>query len=298
MGERNAVVKENGQYSVVLSKREDFVKYAVRAQKPDKYSVVAEVGRGAEGAIVEAVVGESAVYKFEVPKELNFNGAEYIPVMLGTIDLSGKTTLKLRLWRGVFKFRGLEFYADAELIPFDISDADMIQSSLRSVADGGYTVTADNAVKSGASGYYMLLGGSAGAANFEYEASVARFDGTGEGGIVFRAKNYSYHADQPIQGFQGYFLQIRERVGTLYRYYYGQTALKSASLADENNDPIFAKEKFVRVRVRCVDNRITVWIGGEQIFDVFDDAAFMDGRVGLYSRNASFLYKDLTYKDI
>jgi hypothetical protein len=298
MGERNAVVSEGGQYAVLLSRREDFVKYAVRAQTPSVYSVVAEVGRGSAGAVVEAVVGESSVVRFDVPNDLDFGEDDYIPVVLGSLELSGRTTVKLRLWKGEFKFRQLEFYADAQITPLSVSGGEWLNASFRSVAAGNYTVRADGALASGGDGYFMLLGGAAGAANFEYEADVAVSDSAGEGGVVFRAKNYSYHADQPAQGFQGYYLQIKERIATLFRYDYGSATLGVAALVPDGGGAMFPPGAFARVRVRCEHNRIAVWAGGRQIFDLYDNFAFMDGQIGFYSKNGVYAYRELTYSGL
>jgi hypothetical protein len=321
MDEKNTVTKENGQYSVTLSQREDFVKYAVRAQRSGAYSLAAEVGRGSEGAIIEAVVGESTIYRFEVPRNLYFGGDDHIAVSLGTLSLDGKTTIKLRLYRGVFNFRQLQFFERGIPTPIGLEGGTALNgaagtnyetATLYRATNGNpsgqnaaHTV-ADGALVSPESRYSMLLGGAPGASNFEFETDVAILGAGGnEGGIVFRAKHYSTRyngdaAEQPLNGFQGYYFNIQERIGVLIRNDYGAggggVQLAQVALRASDGANMFAVGNYVRVKVRCENNRILIWADGTQIIDVYDNGGFMDGQAGFYSRNKVFGYKSFIYR--
>jgi len=306
-GEKNSIYKSNDQYSVLLNTKEDFVKYPINVNIntiSTTYSLVVEINKASLGSHIEVVVGENKVYSFYVPKDISFKDnegeeVEFVRVYLGDLLLDpGYTTIKFRLYSGEFNFRQFYLYEDADLVELDNVHNLELKEKINQVASGIYLQNEDH-IESIDNGIFMGLYGNNGASNFVYSVDVAFLYGSsGEGGIVFRTKNYSYHKDQPTQSFQGYFFQIKDRVGTLSRYDYGTTTLAICSLKDDNNNAIFSSYSFHNVKVECYNNLIKIYVDNNLVIEYTDVDQFMDGYIGFYSRNMAFAYKNLSYKKL
>ncbi|MDR2828902.1 MAG: family 43 glycosylhydrolase, partial [Acholeplasmatales bacterium] len=266
LGEKNNISYEDDMYSVLLNSKEDFVKYPINVNKSegissDTYSLVVEITKESLGSVIEIVVNEKTIVKVDVPKNIDFGKNKYVRVFLTSLDLeSGENTIKFRLFSGNFKFRQFYVYEDGFLDELnDIHNLEL-KDKITEVASGRYLQQEDY-IQSIESGIFMGLYGNAGVSNFMYSVDVSFLNGSsGEGGIVFRAKNYSYHKDQPIQSFQGYFFQIKERVGTLFRYDYGATNEAIVSLRDSSNNGYFTEYRWNTVKVVCINNNIKIYV--------------------------------------
>ena len=294
-GEKNNIVYKNNQYGVRLNTKEDYVKYPVEAIKND-YSLVAEITKDSLGSEIEVIINEETIIKVDIPVDITFpEGVEYLPVHLTNLHLDGESIIKFRLYRGTFEFRQFQLYEHGQSTNFeDLSGAELLANTIKKGA-GNYQVDGD-AIVSNNSQIFMGLLGDGGATNFEFSVDVALLSsGIADGGIVFRAKNYSYHPDQPTQSFQGYYLKLQERAGTFYKYDYGSTTIQSIALIDQENQSLFTQGTFNRIRVVAYHNQIQIYINDRIYLDVFLSDQLMDGQIGFFSRNTAFAYKNVSY---
>ncbi|MDR0832545.1 MAG: family 43 glycosylhydrolase [Bacillales bacterium] len=296
LGEKNNIIKENNQYSVVLDKKDDFVKYPLKAEK-DNYALVLQLNKVSKGAVFEVIINDNLIIPLTVPTDIDFKDADYLPVYLTNLDLQGDISLKIRLFSGVLKFKQIDIYEDADYQELDLSGNELLEA-LKSDGAGNYTLDNENVVSDDGHIFMGLLGQD-GVTNFEYEVDVAFLNGTSQdGGIVFRAKNYSYHKDQPLQSFQGYFFQIKQSVGTLFRYDYGATVLKVVSLTDKEHNPLFTSQQVHHFKVIVYQNNYKIYLDDICIIDFYDSQQFMNGKVGFYSNNSAYSYANVIYKKI
>jgi hypothetical protein len=296
LDEKNTIIEENGQYSVVLSKKDDFVKYPLVAKKGN-YSLVLEVDKSSKGSIFEVILNDEKIIKIEVPEDVNFGDSQYLPLALSNFELDGNTSFKIRLFKGNLKFKQLDFYDDSEQIETENLVGETLLSTISSPANGKFILDGD-AIKTNQNDIFMGLVGQNGVSNFEYSVDISFINGSQDGGIVFRTKNYSYHPDQPVQSFQGYYLQLKERVGTLFRYDYGANVLKVVSLLDDNNNPLFTANSLHRIKVICIQNHYTIYLDDKVLIDYYDSEQFMNGKVGFYTNKATYNFTNVSYKKI
>lgn len=297
-GEPNNIIYKDHQYAVLLNTRDDFVKYPIESLA-NRYALVAEITKESLGSIIEIVINEEHIVKVDVPRDIKFpEGTNYLPVHLTDLYLSGQSTIKFRLFSGQFEFRQFQLYEDATMVEFDNLNGQQLMSEMRQVAQGSYMVDGDE-IHSSTSNIFMALLGSSGVSNFEFSVDVALMSsGVSDGGIVFRAKNYSFHNDQPTQSFQGYYLKIQARAGTFYKYDYGATTLQSIALIDQQNNSLFTEGIFNTIKVISYHNNIRIFINGIEYLNIDLTDQFMDGQIGFFSRNTHFAYKNVSYKTL
>lgn len=295
MGENNQIIHKSNQYAVRLDTKEDFVKYAVEGLN-NSYALVAEITKESLGSIIEIILNEEEIIKVDVPTDIHFpEGVTYLPIHLTNLNIDGQTSIKFRLFKGQFEFRQFQLYEDAYVESYENLNGEALIDQLDQVGHGRF-VAEDGAIHSNTSEIFMGLLGHSGAPNFEFSVDVALItSGVSDGGIVFRAKNYSYHKDQPTQSFQGYYLKIQERAGTFYKYDYGSQTIRSIALIDENRASLFTPGTFNTIKVISYQNNIQIYINGVLYLDEHLDEQLMDGQVGFFSRNTHFAYKNVSY---
>lgn len=294
-GEKNHIVYKDQQYGVVLSNKEDFVKYPIEAMK-NEYNLIAEITKESLGSEIEIIINEETIIKVDVPTDIIFpEGVKYLPIALTNVLLDGNSTIKFRLFSGIFEFRQFQLYEHGSTTSYDTLNGENLLAEVTKKGAGNYLV-ADDAIVSNSSEIFMGLLGDSGVTNFEFSVDVALLSGgIADGGIVFRAKNYSYHPDQPTQSFQGYYLKLQERAGTFYKYDYGSETIKSIALIDQQNQSLFTQGTFNRIKVVAYHNRIQIYINNMIYLDVNLEDQLMDGQIGFFSRNTAFAYKNVNY---
>ena len=128
--------------------------------------------------------------------------------------------------------------------------------------------------------------------DFTLEVDVLLEGATGSSstaGIVFRAGNYASSPYDSYMSIQGYYLALNNNSVTLNRLNYADDSRSIA--ADARQAP--ESDRYYTIRIQARGNTFTVWIDDTQLFEVTDDWAFVNGKVGLYTDGAAVIFKNL-----
>lgn len=290
-GEKESSFTENDCTTLELKKREDYVKYAVNASETSKYAVVAELTAKSAGAQVEVIVDSKNIYKFDVPKE-KFQGNS-AKIFLGHIDLEkGKHTLKVRLYSGKLEVVNFEIFAD-----YDTTQNYENKLTAKSFTSlhGDYTVSEAGSSFSDSGVNMAVLDLNGFNYSFSMDTSIGIDGMNAEAGIVFRMKNYSYFDLQAVQSFQGYYLSVKEKLLTLYKYNYGSSRLALKAVTDSDNVGYFQNGKINNISITAVNNKINVYVNDILVIEAEDNNAFYNGGIGIYTKNSAITVKNFKY---
>ncbi|MBQ2713090.1 MAG: family 43 glycosylhydrolase [Clostridia bacterium] len=295
-GERQNIEQTDLYNAVILDTKEDYVKYAVNAGKNGWYYLNAMVTEECKGSVLEAVVDESEITKLQVPR-ITYNKEGYTLVNLGRVYLEeGQHTLKIRLYNGKLKVASFQMTAFAESTGSFTSKLDK-EENLFTSRRGNYSF--DGGLVTSHTSDVFLTGGSLGGwMNYELSADIQLLDGAKKGGIVVRAKNYSYHKEQTVYSFQGYYIEITPFMISVSKYNYGYENYYITSLTSEDGGSLFAVGRVNNVKVRVKDNTITLYVNGEELTTVTDPHAFYDGQFGFYTENSAFRFSNVVYTEL
>lgn len=286
VGEKQSVKEIADSYAVSL-KKGDWVKYAVNIENDDIYSIGATVTLESD-AKIEITIGDS-VLKSEITASTaaeNGNG-KTTKVKLGTLDVkSGITTMKVKVLSGSVDFLTFEAVDNAEAVETDIVKDFEVKS--------GIITKTENAVSAeGGDIPAAALFGNKGAGDFEASLTFVAEGGIGaDFGFMLRANNYSYFSAQPIQSWQGYYLQLSSQMMSLKRYDYGEEILQATrvdNIADGNAHML---------KIKAEGRNITITLDDEYTIVSSDDYTFLTGQFGIYSAGGLLTVTDFSYKTL
>lgn len=127
--------------------------------------------------------------------------------------------------------------------------------------------------------------------DFTLEVEVLLEGATGSSstaGIVFHARNYASSPHDSYTSIQGYYLALSNNTVVLERLNYADDSEPIASDAQTIQSDVYYK-----LKIQARGNVITVWLNDEQVFEVMDDWAFANGKVGLYTNGAAVIFRNL-----
>jgi hypothetical protein len=293
--ENTKFVESEQAYSLILNKKEDYIKYAVNASENSSYSLTARLNKSSAGAKIEVII-DNNIYLVTIP-DINTNeGNEYTNVILGNFDLTnGNHTVKIRLFSGILDVLTWQFLSGEEIKNFN--------DTLTENSDNFYVKTGNfnygNGLISLESGVNILLSKSGINQNYTISCDMGYLNDSinGSGGIVFRMKNYSYFPLQPAQSFQGYYLEIKKSLLSLNKYNYGEKRLSFKACVDSNRQGIFTVGNINNVKISVENNLIIVYLNDQIFFEVYDDNAYLNGSFGIYTNNSNMIFKNFSYSE-
>lgn len=286
VGEKQKIRKIDSEdaYAVVLGK-EDWVKYGVDVPSDGKYSVAARVSTKSGGAKLKITVGNSELL-CTIPDTAS-SGSETVKVSLGRLELK----------KGVQAMRVEVLSGKAELITFEVHDGaednaeENVNLSEFEKVRGHVEYDGNALAVTGEDTHSVALWGNPGISDFEAEISFrCELSSNSDLGIMLRAENYSYYSQQPVQSWQGYYLQLSRQLITLNRYDYGEETLQAARIGDISDGASHT------LSVRAESNRFIVVLDDKYRIEAADDCAFMSGRLGIFSTSGRIEILTLRYR--
>lgn len=276
--------------------RGDWVKYLVNSPAADTYALTALVGKESAGAIIEIIVDNDKIYKYDVPAASAFGSADYANVSLGAFGCeAGLHTLKIRVYDGTL--------AVANFTTTRGGSGESVSASLTSASSSPFTHKVGNAnnvrytqdgliINNPKEDRTLLIAGSKGVANFELDVNV-KINLDGRCSILFRMNEFGYAKAKTEQcNWRGYSLNLSESqisfgkdAGDRYISVYAQktTAFRNGATA--------------KISIRAVDGNITVSLNDDALFTYFDPEAYLSGYIGFYGEQRSmYIFTDYEYR--
>lgn len=113
----------------------------------------------------------------------------------------------------------------------------------------------------------------------------------GEGSLLFRLTNESYHPSQAIDSFTGYSLVVNNSSLQLRKHNYNTDILKTVEIALE-------PECYYHLEVEVINNEIKVYIDNQLVMSYFDPQVYMNGRLGICSKFSNVIFRNLVVSSI
>lgn len=288
VGEKQSISEAADGYAVRLEKN-DWIKYAVDIPADDTYFIGATVTLESD-AEIRITLGDC---KLETKisagqRAVNGNG-QTVNVALGTITAKmGITTMKAEVLSGKVDFLLFEVEENAGSMETESVEEFQTVFGKAEKNAGRLTVTGSDIPA-------VTFYGTSGAPDFEATVSfMASGDLGADFGLMLRERNYSYFSAQPIQSWQGYYLQLSTQIMMLKRYDYGEEMLQAVRI----DDAAIVDGSIHSLNIKAVSGRITVTLDDTYIIDVKDDYAFLTGRFGIYSVKGEIVVTDFFYKTL
>lgn len=296
-GEKENTAAANGRTALKLDSAGDYVKYAVNAPENGTYAFTAELAQKSIGAKLAVIIDNKLKYEFTMP-DVGFDTQTFENAWLGRVRLdAGEHVIKVKLISGILESASFGFNKNS------VADGDYDNTLDSDISDfydfNNNCVVTDMGIKT--SGYKpsLLLYGNEGNANYSFSFDYAIESGSGANGIVFRTSNYSETTfPQVKESMQGYFLKITTNGAELLRYNYNNRVIGKFTSLTNNGKGLFAGKAINNIQINAEQNHIVVQINGEDVFDVYDNNAFLSGKLGIYSDKticyaSNFIYSDL-----
>lgn len=280
-----------GWSKLTLANKGDSVSYLVYNGEAGRYGLElvypATDGGKKIGVKLDGVNG-GTVYRCTLPEVETENG--YVKALIGEFDLGvGAHVVRLENVGDKVNYTAFRFVETSAVTPeFTDSLDDYVEKgadykTIWKIKEGGHYAKAGTR--------QLVYFGDNRITDFTLEIEVQLEGSTGSStaGIVFRAKNYASSPHDGYESIQGYYFAMSNNSVKLARLDY----------ADDTNDIALdaglrpQSDTLYKIKIQARGNRITVWVGGEKIFDVTDDWGFANGKVGLYTDGAAAVFKNL-----
>ncbi|MFS0728190.1 family 43 glycosylhydrolase [Paenibacillus sp. 1P07SE] len=267
---------EDGSYSVTLSEKGDWLRYALNVSQSGTYAIDFTVGSAAVPAKVEVIVDGQSAGTFNVEKPEGLQEATAAKVRAGTIELEqGFRDLQLKLAGGQLAWLSADFNL-VDTAPFH--EEALLSSSGADDIHGAWS--RDGERYAGASdGDVKMYGGNARWSDYTIETTVESGDApSGETGLLLRVTNESDFVHQVQEALMGYYVSVSSGKLQLYRLNYDSTLVDAVRIT-------FPRNESVRLRVEAEGSTIRAYWGDEPdpVLTYVDPDVFMQGRAGIRS---------------
>lgn len=283
---------EDGSYSAALTKKGDWLRYAVNVSESGTYALDLSVKADAGPAAFKLLVDDQKAGSFKIDGSHDASSEPWVKIRVGSLKLEkGLHSLAIQLDNGQLEWKTMEF----ELVDDQAFKIERLleQASSEDVhgrwneTAGSYAGAADADAK--------MYGGSRLWSDYRIRTTVTLGDDpSGQAGVLFRVTNESDFRDQVSDSLMGYFLAVTATKLELYKHNYDSELLQSIKVELERNKP-------VSLRIEAVHGTIRVFVedGEEPVLTYDDPQAFMQGRVGIRSVHAEQIgLGDLTVESI
>lgn len=281
LGEKQDItISEDGENAVNLGSG-DWVKYAVDIGSTDQFSLSAKI-LSAKGAVIKVTIGKNSITK-------TLSDCDYpITVNLGNITaVAAVTTMKVEVVSGEAQLVWFEAQKDAAIGDVNLDDYTVLRGNVAKTDEGLVIMGTD---ATGGDG--VVTWGGKGMGDYEVEFVLSATEDSKNFGIMLRSNYYSYHNDQPINSWRGYYLQISQTLATLLRMDYGSKMVG----ASKNQDFINGQDHTIKMRAE--GNSFKVWVDNQLKIDTSDDCAFTYGKVGIFVGVGTVTVKDIKISKI
>ena len=278
VGEKQDIVVSQLEENAVRLGKQDWIKFAVDIEKDDTYSLSARVLQ-TNDATVKITVGDATT-------TVTLENASNTNISLGNINLKGGvTTMKVEVVSGEAQFIWFDAQSNAQPSTDNSFESfETLRGSVK-VENGKMTFTSADVAGDDA----VAVWGGRGMGNYQAQFTFTAQPNSSDFGFMIRSNDYSYHKDQPIYSWRGYYLKLSSQVVYLSRYDYSSDTLNAErgfSLADGNQHT---------VKIIAKGNSIEVWIDSELAFTAVDDYAFTYGKVGVFVGKGSLTVTDFKF---
>lgn len=279
-GEKENTIRHNNFDSVLLSDKDDYISYDINAGFTGQYYVSAYVSKKCEGSVIRLIIDRKK-YKITIPKISGADDFAYIHLCKVNIKKGfRKLTIKLISGSLDIAMLGFNYVTPIQLKgKVDLRTAEELHGRI-GICDG--YLFSDGKVGCGLFGNDALH-------DFDLTMTVLSPLKENLGGIVFRAKNYSYFDNQVAESMYAYQLSFDQEGVHLDKLNYGMKNLVSAKANIKPNEPFI-------LQIKTDNNHIVVQINGTKCIDYFDDNAYLYGRFGLLAKSPELKIKDIEIK--
>lgn len=281
VGEKQNIIQTEDEENAVLLGKEDWVKYAVDIGDTCEYSLSARIS-SCSGATLKITIGEQT----HVVDVAASTSAKNVSLGMMTCNV-GVTTMKVEVVSGEIGLIWLEARNDSTIDTDMTTEAYTRLNGTVAAENGEVRLTSGSGNGDDSVAVWGGTGMSDYIATLEFTASAD----TTEFGFMVRENHYSYHADQPMQSWRGYYVLITPQMISLRRYDYSDELLKASriSLCDGQSHTL---------KVQANGSEISVWVDGEPLLKANDSYAFMYGKFGVYTANGNVSVRNIQLEKI
>ncbi|MCR2803832.1 family 43 glycosylhydrolase [Paenibacillus soyae] len=278
----------DGAYAIRLNSDGDWLRYIVNVSEAGTYGLDLTVAAGTDKRKLELLVDDETAATFTISADEEAAGeSEWVKVHAGNVKLeAGIHTVTLKAKSGGLELKRLAFRAVDDT---RFSEERVLQDAASDQIHGLWDST-DSEYAGVSFSDAKLYGGSERWSDYRIETSVKLGpEASGAAGVLFRVTNESDFPDQVTDSLMGYFLAVTPSKLELHKLNYDSTMVA----AEKIKLPRGSSEKLA---IEAVGGKIQVYIGDEKepVLTYDDPDAFMQGKVGLRSNNAS----DMTLGDL
>lgn len=283
----------DSQYSLILDKSGDWVKYPLNVSETSYYGLSANINASCAGAEFQVIVDSKEVYKFTVPEAGDITG-QYANLKIAEFKLnSGYHTMKIRLVTGNLDIKTFElFKSNPSKLSYTNNLAQIIDKGWNYIGNWKFK---NNSMMSNPGDTVFAFTGSSKITNYsvQVDVSLGESDSVYDGGIIVRCNNPSIANGQVAESYQGYYVSIRSDQVTLQKYNYGSTAIDLVNVA-------FKKNEWHTLKVDAINNCIRVYVDDltTPAITYYDTDAFLYGQAGLCSNMINIAYKNFKFNTI
>lgn len=280
-----------GWKALTLGAAGDDVSYLVYNRSTGRYALelvyLAEDAGKQIGVKIDGVNG-GTVWRCTLPEVDSENG--YVKAIVGEFEMdAGARIVRIEALDGSVTFTAFRMIEASAQTP-------VYEQSLASYAQTGADYKTiwklkDNGHYAKAGTRQLVYFGDNAITDFTLEVEVLLEGATGSSstaGIVFHARNYASSPHDSYTSIQGYYLALSNNTVVLERLNYADDSEPIASDAQTIQSDVYYK-----LKIQARGNVITVWLNDEQVFEVTDDWAFANGKVGLYTNGAAVIFRNL-----
>ena len=281
-----------GWKALTLGTEGDHASYLVYNNEGGRYGLEliypASDGGKTVGVKIDGVSG-GTVWRCTLPQVQSSVG--YVKAIVGEFELAeGARVVTVENVGDSVTFAALRFVETSAVSP-------QYEHALDTYADRGVDYKTIWKLKEG--GHYAKAGtrqlvffGDNTITDFTLEVTVRLEGDTGSStaGIMFRARNYASSPYDSYTSIQGYYLAVSNNAMAIERLNYADDSMNidadARSRLESNRDYV--------LKIQARGNTFCVWLDGQEIFNVSDDWAFTNGKVGLYTNGAAVIFKNLS----
>lgn len=307
---KNAIVNSDGvrqnekeniidhdEETLVKLERNDWVKYAINTPSTGLYNLYLKVNSLSQDSNLRVVIDDKDVYELKIGKA-TFTDNNLLMINAGQFEVksTGIHSLKIICDSNNLEFSQVQTQKSQGIADFsNVLDSSFVEGN----AIIGSVQFSDNGLSTKSSEpETMVYFGDKGNTNFKLKVDVTLV--SGDAGIVFRTKNYSYTTGLSTENhaFQGYYLFLGTNGAlNLYKYNYRIDNLH-LGVPQVNGQKLIAMGNSVTVEIEANNNNFKVYLNGNEYINCYDPYPFVDGYCGFYTKATQIYYKNLTYINI